>query len=188
MMAATLPGYATVAQAGARLHLAPRSVRDLIYTGRLPSLRIGRLHYIRAADLEAERRRRRGLPIRRPHPRVTTPRPRLVRAVVEPRLRQERAAERLAERIAAGTPRLPFKRATARQATVCRSCRRSIQPAEAVLQLRVEAGQADVACRACGRRHVLAWADRRVAEAAAARQLGRELAARSGGELRMQAA
>ena len=60
-VAAVLPGYASVARAAEVLHLAPRSVRDLIYAGRLPSARIGRLHYVRASDLEAERRRRLGL-------------------------------------------------------------------------------------------------------------------------------
>ena len=52
-----------MARAAEALHLAPRSVRDLIYAGRLPSLRIGRLHYVRATDLERERRRRLGLPL-----------------------------------------------------------------------------------------------------------------------------
>jgi hypothetical protein len=56
-----------VARAAEALHLAPRSVRDLIYAGRLPSLRIGRLHYVRATDLERERRRRLGLPLPAPH-------------------------------------------------------------------------------------------------------------------------
>ncbi|HEX8968016.1 MAG TPA: helix-turn-helix domain-containing protein, partial [Chloroflexota bacterium] len=61
-VASKLPGYASVARASEVLRLAPRSVRDLIYTGRLPSQRIGRLHYIHATDLEVERRRRLGLP------------------------------------------------------------------------------------------------------------------------------
>ena len=46
-----------------RLRLAPRSVRDLIYTGRLPSARLGRRHFLRIPDVEAERRRRLGLPL-----------------------------------------------------------------------------------------------------------------------------
>ncbi len=70
-----------MARAAEALHLAPRSVRDLIYAGRLPSVRIGRLHYVRATDLERERRRRLGLrlpqPVRRRRQRpekVTQPR------------------------------------------------------------------------------------------------------------------
>src|ERR671928_1680663 len=99
-VAAVLPGYATVARASEVLHLAPRSVRDLIYAGRLPSLRIGRLHYVRATDLELERRRRLGLPLPR---RQRTPRPRrapqlslpsVERAHVDPEVRRKRAAER----------------------------------------------------------------------------------------------
>jgi hypothetical protein len=62
-LAATLPGYASVARVSELLHLAPRSVRDLIYTGRLPSVRVGRLHYIKATDLDLERRRRLGSPL-----------------------------------------------------------------------------------------------------------------------------
>src|SRR5882762_4321039 len=58
-----LPGYVTVAGAADRLRLAPRSVRDLIYTGRLPSARLGRRHFLRIPDVEAERRRRLGLPL-----------------------------------------------------------------------------------------------------------------------------
>jgi hypothetical protein len=37
---AALPGYVPVTGAATRLHLASRSVRDLIYTGRLPSTRL----------------------------------------------------------------------------------------------------------------------------------------------------
>ena len=79
-MAAVLPGYASVARAAEALHLAPRSVRDLIYAGRLPSLRIGRLHYVRASDLDLERRRRLGLPLPQPQrARRRQPRPALAR-------------------------------------------------------------------------------------------------------------
>ena len=58
-------------------------MRDLIYAGRLPSLRVGRLHYIKAADLELERQRRLGLPLPsapRRAARPLTPRPRRPRA------------------------------------------------------------------------------------------------------------
>lgn len=63
-----LPGFVSVKGASDRLRLAPRSVRDLIYVGRLPSTRLGRRHYLRLGDVEAERRRRLGLPL--PAPRV----------------------------------------------------------------------------------------------------------------------
>ena len=82
-VATNVPGYASVGRAGEVLHLARRSVRDLIYAGRLPSLRLGRLHYIKAADLELERRRRLGLPLLsapRRAARPLTPRPRRPRA------------------------------------------------------------------------------------------------------------
>src|SRR4030088_1979807 len=116
-VAAVLPGYATVTYSSAVLHLAPRSVRDLIYSGRLPSVRIGRLHYVRATDLELERRRRLGLrlPSRTPRtPRQRGIRPRVERGHVDPALRRERAAERAAlvnqwaERHHPAAPELPF--------------------------------------------------------------------------------
>src|SRR5690348_2209331 len=95
---ATLPGYASVARASEVLHLAPRTVRGLIYAGRIPSERIGRLHYIRSADLEQERRRRLGLPMREPAPRhhaAPTGRPRVPRNhSLDGALRRQRAAER----------------------------------------------------------------------------------------------
>src|SRR5438477_7712667 len=63
-----LPGYVTVSAAAERLRLAPRSVRDLVYAGRLPSTRLGRRHFLRIPDVEAERRRRLGLPLPQPRP------------------------------------------------------------------------------------------------------------------------
>src|SRR5437763_11573661 len=95
-VAAVLPGYASVARAAEALHLAPRSVRDLIYAGRLPSLRIGRLHYVRASDLELERRRRLGLPLPQPQMSRRQPRParaRQPRAVVAPEAEPTTAAQ-----------------------------------------------------------------------------------------------
>ena len=70
-MTATVPGYASIARASEVLHLARRSVRGLIYAGRLPSLRVGRLHFIKATDLELERRRRLGLPLPQLRPQKT---------------------------------------------------------------------------------------------------------------------
>src|SRR5438477_5565248 len=61
-----LPGYVTVSAAAERLRLAPRSVRDLIYAGRVPSARLGRRHFLRVPDVETERRRRLGLPLPAP--------------------------------------------------------------------------------------------------------------------------
>src|SRR5439155_216717 len=71
-----LPGYVTVAGAADRLRLAPRSVRDLIYTGRLPSARLGRRHFLKITDIELERRRRLGLPL--PQPRSVARRRRVL--------------------------------------------------------------------------------------------------------------
>jgi excisionase family DNA binding protein len=59
--ARTIPGFLSVSETAGQLHLAARSVRDLIYAGRLPSVRMGRRHYLRAADVDQERRRRLGL-------------------------------------------------------------------------------------------------------------------------------
>src|SRR3569833_1904239 len=61
-----VPGFHSVRRVSALLPLAPRSVRELIYMGRLPSVRLGRLHYVRAADVEIERRRRLGLALPKP--------------------------------------------------------------------------------------------------------------------------
>src|SRR5438477_12868358 len=61
-----LPGYVTVSAAAERLRLAPRSVRDLVYAGRMPSARLGRRHFLRVPDVETERRRRLGLPLPQP--------------------------------------------------------------------------------------------------------------------------
>src|ERR687886_1884215 len=99
--APVVPGFVTVQGAGEALHLAPRSVRDLIYSGRLPSVRLGRLHFVSTADLELERRRRLGLaPLR---PRAERPhRPRLASQAVrqhrpaDPAARARRAEERAA--------------------------------------------------------------------------------------------
>ena len=197
-VAATLRGYASVARASEVLHLAPRSVRDLIYAGRLPSLRVGRLHYIKASDLELERRRRLGLP---PPEQVLrhapVPRPRRVAAAVDPgiqaklphtdpTLRRQQAAERAAARAAlvhawaqrhglASAPRLPFRVLMVVDPFACVVCRRELHRGRFV-ELSPEDGHAAARlCSSCGRRALLEWADRRRAEASAARQLAQAL-------------
>ena len=178
-LVATLPGYATVARAAEVLHLAPRSVRDLIYSGRLPSLRIGRLHYVRASDLELERRRRLGL--RLPPARQRTPRPRrsitpqaeAKRGAADPMTRRVRAAERAAivsrwaERHHLDVPRVPFTPAVAESATTCAACGRALRLGARTLK----ANDGTQLCATCGRRALMDWADRRRLEAAAARRL-----------------
>jgi hypothetical protein len=180
-----LPGYTTVARAAEVLHLAPRSVRDLIYSGRLPSSRLGRRHYVRASDLEVERRRRLGLPLpvrrRSARPSRISAR-REERAVerrhVDPVLRRQRAVERAevvrhwAERHTPSGPLVPFSPIVAEEAMVCASCGRGIRVNQRVL----EAGETgDRLCLTCGRRALMQWADRRKLEAAAARRLAQDL-------------
>jgi hypothetical protein len=186
-----VPGFVTVGGAGEVLHLAPRSVRDLIYSGRLPSVRLGRLHFVSAADLELERRRRLGLALPPPRPA----RPKRLRApgevtrrrpVADPGVRARRAQERAValhqwlgaagHRLPAGSlpqaePELPFRTATARSGATCAVCGRSLKAGERAF---AEQRQATLVCARCGRRALLAWADQRAHEAAAARQLARE--------------
>jgi hypothetical protein len=188
-LAATLPGYASVARASEVLHLAPRSVRDLIYAGRIPSLRVGRLHYIRAADLEVERRRRLGLPLPRQRRASTTGRRRRGPSSehrprnrsLDEALRRERATERAemvsrwAQRHGFTEPQVP---AHVREVTApleCESCGRSIRSGRYVELVPDETQPSARLCTACGRRALLEWADRRRQEAAAARQLSQSL-------------
>ena len=182
-VAAVLPGYASVARASDVLHLAPRSVRDLIYRGRLPSLRIGRLHYVRATDLEVERRRRLGLrmPARRQRvarPRDATRTPTLRRAHVDPEVRKQRAAQRAAdvshwaERHHPVEPQVPFEAAIAAEDGVCAICGRGLRAGGRVVH-----SDHEQLCVTCGRRALLAWADRRRQDAAAARRIAQELGA-----------
>jgi Helix-turn-helix domain len=190
-LAAVLSGYSSVAQAAEVLHLAPRSVRDLIYSGRLSSVRIGRLHFIRGTDLERERRRRLGLPLPRPRTDRHVVRP-SVRAHVDPALRAQRAAERLATRVewaAQHRPSphvLPFRAGTvtnAGEAVVCASCHRPLPPGSAIVEQLSTGSQPQARlCVRCGRRALLAWSDQRRAEAAAARDLAQHLSTRAGGE------
>src|SRR5688572_5080911 len=53
------PGYLSVRAAAERLGLRPRSVRYLIGRGRLGSQRLGRMHFLPTAQVEAYRRTRR---------------------------------------------------------------------------------------------------------------------------------
>ena len=53
------PGYLSVRAAADRLGLRPRSVRRLIERGRLRSQRLGRMHFLPTAQIEAYRRARR---------------------------------------------------------------------------------------------------------------------------------
>jgi hypothetical protein len=190
----TVPGFVTVGGAGEVLHLAPRSVRDLIYSGRLPSVRLGRLHFVSAADLELERRRRLGLALPRPRARrPKAPRPQVVaarraRAPADPAARARRAEERaaalrqwLGAAHRAPTPlELPFRPEAAQAATMCAVCGRALRAGERVFvdqQL-----PATRVCARCGRRALLAWADQRAREAAAARRLARGGAEGGGSE------
>jgi hypothetical protein len=191
--AAVLPGYASVGRASEVLHLAPRSVRDLIYAGRLPSLRVGRLHYIKAADLDLERRRRLGSPLpRRRSPSVPRaprelrqPRPGGVadRMHADPALRRERAAQR-AEIVArwaqrhrseSADPRLPFVVLGVAAPVMCAACGREVRRGR-IVEFTPEAAHTGVRfCTTCSRRLMLEWADQRRREAAAARQLSQSL-------------
>jgi hypothetical protein len=189
-VAAVLPGYATVKHAGEVLHLAPRSVRDLIYTGRLPSVRIGRPHFVRVADLELERRRRLGLRLptrlsRRGRPASQQPtgassHPAVERHAGDPLLRRQRAAERQAmvsrwaERHASPDPGLPYMVRIASVTTSCTICSRKIRDGRRMVMALPDD---EPLCLSCGRRALLGWADRRRLEAAAARRLAHDLAA-----------
>src|SRR5262249_26340749 len=194
-LTAALAGYGSVAHASEVLHLAPRSVRDLIYAGRLPSVRVGRLHFIRAADLEAERRRRLGLPVVRPHRQRAPahPRPRLA---ISPELRAQRAAERNAAQVDYAQrhhhlhqPSLPFRVSAASTARVCATCRRELPiGAQVIEQLGADGQSMSELCTRCGRRALLAWADQRRLEAAQARRLATELGGMAGGESEMRVA
>jgi hypothetical protein len=182
-VAAILPGYASVARAPEVLHLAPRTVRDLIYGGRLPSLRIGRLHYVRASDLEVERRRRLGL--RLPTRRQRVARPRLAtstapqRAHVDPEVRKQRAAQRAADvsrwaerHPLVSTPQVPFSATIAVEDGNCAICGRGLRAGARVVH-----SEQEQLCLTCGRRALLDWADKRRQDAAAARRIAQDLGA-----------
>jgi hypothetical protein len=185
--AALIPGYASVARASAVLHLAPRSVRDLIYAGRIPSLRIGRLHFIRASDLEAERRRRVGLPAphhqpsKNAHPhraKANAPRD----PTLDDVLRRQRAVERAemvtrwAQRHGVLEAHVPAHvREVGANPLTCESCGRTVRQGRYIEMSGDETQAAASLCTTCGRRALLEWADRRRLEAAAARQMSQSL-------------
>jgi hypothetical protein len=176
-----------VARVSEVLHLAPRTVRDLIYAGRLPSLRAGRLHYIKATDLDVERRRRLALPLprrRTPKTHRTTDGPRRIgvaRAHVDPTVRRQRAAERAAmvsrwaRRNGVAQSRMPAQVVAVSTPTTCAACGREVYRGRLV-ELSLAADQAaERLCLTCGRRALLGWADRRRQEAADARRLAYSL-------------
>ena len=167
------------------MHLAPRSVRDLIYSGRLPSLRIGRLHYVRASDLELERRRRLGLRLpqrqrsrRREQALVAATQQRPERPHVDPELRRRRAAERAdvvrrwAQRHQPNGPHVPFAPVTLTQPGTCAVCGRTLRANQRALDA---LDSAERLCLTCGRRALMVWADQRRLEAAAARRMAQDL-------------
>jgi hypothetical protein len=190
-VAARLPGYASVARASEVLHLAQRSVRDLIYSGRLPSLRVGRLHYIKASDLEVERRRRLGLPARRRtaaqarHADSAAPRTPAAHAPrqqsLDAELRRQRAAERAelvsrwAKRHGVVEPRVPARVLAVTAPLTCDACGRTVRGGRMVQLLAESEAVNGQLCLTCGRRALLDWADRRRLEAAAARRLSQSL-------------
>lgn len=187
----SVPGFLTVRGAAQGLRLAPRSVRDLIYAGRLPSVRLGRLHYVSAADVELERRRRRNLAP--PAPR----RPRRARLAVVPTTgarrrstdspsadqspRRARAAEREALRqqwLRAGrqpeNPALPFQVDRAVGPAECPACGKALPVGAGLVAAPASDGVARL-CLTCGRRTVLRWADERRRESAFARRFAQDL-------------
>jgi hypothetical protein len=167
-------------------------VRDLIYTGRLPSVRVGRLHYIKATDLDLERRRRLGSPLPlRPAsaPRRTNRRTRLERlprgagaSPVDAVVRRERAAERAAlvgrwaHQHGLASPRVPAAVQRVAAPTACEVCGRQVRSGRMLEVAFADNGQlADRLCLSCGRRALLDWADRRRREAAEARRMAHSL-------------
>jgi hypothetical protein len=198
-----LSGFVTVAVAADRLRLAPRSVRDLVYTGRLASARLGRRHFLRVPDVEAERRRRLGLPLpqaRRPRAVRVRPnasptplhaaaesasRPRTTRAA-SLEARRARAQQRAAELErwlrsghAVATPSLPFTTVDLGSTpAACDGCHRPVRAGGRMVDAAAADGRpAARLCLTCARRTMLAWSDARRREATAARRLAHELGA-----------
>lgn len=186
------------------MRLAPRSVRDLIYTGRIPSARLGRRHFLRIPDVEAERRRRLGVPL--PQARRVARRRRMLdrqpdrpptrrvgdEAAVESRAarpvsseaRRERAQQRrdqlerwLRSGHGAGTPRLPFTLLSLGvESATCDACQRQVRAGGRMVDAGTADGQpAARLCLTCARRTLLGWSDSRRRESVAARRLAEEL-------------
>ena len=197
-----LSGYVSVAGAATRLHLAPRSVRDLVYSGRLPSARLGRRHFLRVLDVEAERRRRLGLPLpqaksgvrRGPRPQPSgqpTPRRLDAAGTLRPRAagtvrsaaRRERAQQRASELErwlrsghASGTPSLPFTTVDLEVEASCDACRRPVHAGGRMVDAATADGRSAARlCLTCARQALLAWSDSRRREAVAARRLAQTL-------------
>lgn len=190
-----MPGFLSVKGVAQELRLAPRSVRDLIYAGRLPSVRLGRLHYVSVADADLERRRRLGLPLpRQTHPRLAavprTSGARRAPPVATPdggsaglAMRRARAAERASLRqqwLHAGRrpaePALPFAPTTALALTPCTACGRRLAAGGTIVDAAPSDGrQAGRLCVTCARRTLLDWADGRRRESLAARRLAQHL-------------
>jgi hypothetical protein len=160
-------------------------VRDLIYAGRLPSVRLGRRHFIKTTDLDLERRRRLGLPLRHSTPRTShraAQRIASLRPRGDPALRRQRAAERaeLVRRWAqrhqhTSEPQLPFVVLGVTMPVTCEICGREVRRGRIVELAVQDDSPATRVCTRCGRRAVLDWADRRRQEAAAARRLAESL-------------
>jgi excisionase family DNA binding protein len=189
-----LPGYVTVAVAADRLKLAPRTVRDLVYGGRLPSARLGRRHFLKTTDVEGERRRRLGLPLLQANPvarrrRSTRPtplrhaEPRAAAGATRSDARRERAAQRAAalehwlrSHHSPVAPSLPFERLeVGANGANCDACKRPVRSGGQMLQALPETDTAARLCLTCGRRALLAWSDARRREALAARRFAQEL-------------
>ena len=145
-----VPGYLTVSGAGQVLHLAPRSIRDLIYTRRLASVRLGRRHFLNVADIDAERRRRLGRAPRRP-----------------------RAAHQRPHSLAT----LPFAWQSTSAGLACGNCGRPVEAGEPVLTGAFPVVGGGVRAT-CGRRTLLMCADQRTQQAGAARRLARAIPSR----------
>jgi hypothetical protein len=202
---AELPGYVTVAGAADRLRLASRSVRDLIYTGRIPSARLGRRHFLKILDVEVERRRRLGLPLPSARPvardrrvvrqqpsalptpqrfsSAATVRPRAARSVSS-EARRERAQQRTAQLErwlrsghGSGTPGLPFTLVDLGvEPAACDACRRLVRAGGRMVDASAADGRPPARlCLTCARRTLLAWSDSRRREAVAARRLAHDL-------------
>jgi hypothetical protein len=147
---------------------------------------VGRLHFIKASDLELERRRRLGRPLSQRVPRTAKrhadARAATTRPHADPALRRQRAAERAelvtrwVRRHGAAEPHVPAVVLGVTVPLSCEVCGREVRRGR-IVELSPDSGQARARlCVTCGRRALLDWADRRRQEAAAARRLSESLA------------